>query len=153
MGKKQPKWAKAPTPTKQPKWAREPQIDGQALAWRFSACDKTGPFSWAVLTDAKFKQVHDKLHEFETKTWDQLHAARCHPIECHRFEKPARDQLAKINLDDVDELMSFHIAGHNRVWCIQDRNIMRILWWDPDHQVYKTEKDRGDRRKRHRRGG
>ena len=153
VGKKPPKhakWAQDPQPTKQPKW-KDPVIEGQPLAWRFSVCDKGGPFGWPALTDPKFKEVHDKLHEFETKNWPELHAGGSHPIATDRLEKPARDRLGAIGQDDIDELMSFRLTGTNRIWCIHDRNIMRVLWWDPDHQVYIVPKDRGDREKRNRR--
>ena len=40
-----------------------------------------------------------------------------------------------IRQDDVDELMSFRLDSRGRVWCIQTGNIMRVLWWDPNHEV------------------
>ncbi|GGK35401.1 hypothetical protein [Salinarimonas ramus] len=155
MGKS-PKIAKhvvEPEPTKTPKY-REPEIEGLPLAWRFSACDRDGPFSWIAFETAdKFKEVIDRLHDFETKSWNDLLGAGCHPIEVYRLEKEARDRLRAIQRDDLDELMSFRVAGAHRLWCVRERNIMRILWWDPDHMVYRTEKDRADRTKRKRKEG
>ena len=151
--RKRPKVQETPQPTKTPKW-NDPSIGGFPLAWRFSICDREGPYNWAILeSSTEFMRVVGRLAEFETKSWDQICDAGCHSIECHRMEKPARDRLSDIGQDDVDELMSYRIAGSQRVWCIQDQNIMRILWWDPDHQVYRTEKDRRDRTKRRRRKG
>ena len=46
----------------------------------------------------------------------------------------------EIQQDDIDKLMSFRIAGKKRVWCIQDRNIMRVLWWDPQHEICRVPK-------------
>ena len=82
----------------------------------------------------------ERLHEFETKNWDEILQTGSHPIEVYKCEKGARDRLAEIKQDDTDELMSFRIAAKKRVWCIKDRNIMRILWWDPEHLVYPVEK-------------
>lgn len=147
VDKKKPKWSAAPEPKKIPKFV-DPPIEGGPLAWRFSTCDKKGPFAWSGLTDSvKFKEVIEKLHEFETKTWDEIKKAGSHPIPCVQLEKPARDQLAAIKQDDLDELMSFRLTGANRVWCVQSGNIMRVLWWDPDHQVYIVKKDKADQRK------
>jgi hypothetical protein len=130
-----PKHSPNPQPQKRPK-AKDPEIDGFPLAWRFSGCDKSGPFSWAALVHgAPFKEVMDRLHEFETKQWPEIIKTGSHPIEVYKCEKSARDRLADIQQDDLDELMSFRISGTKRVWCIKDRNIMRVLWWDPDHKV------------------
>ena len=137
-----------PKPVKKPK-NLDPMIGDYPLAWRFSGCDRGGPFSWSGIdTDEKYREVIEKLHEFEIKTWAQLLDTGSHPIETDRLAKVARDRLFKIERDDVDELMSFSLTGPNRVWCIQSGHIMRILWWDPAHQVYPVEKDRADRRKR-----
>jgi hypothetical protein len=140
-----------PDTSKRPR-SSDPQIEGKPLAWRFSGCDRAGPFGWDALADSgKHKEVIDKLHEFEQRTWEQLVAARCHQIDVSALEKLARDRLIEIEKDDVDELMTFHIAGAERLWCIKEANIMRVLWWDPQHAVYKTEKDKADRIKRKRR--
>lgn len=153
VARKQPKTDIEPNPQKRPKWA-DHHIEGSPLAWRFSACDRGGPFSWAAIEGTN--SLHDvisRLAAFEQMTWADIIRARCHPIECHRLEKPARDRLVEINQDDLDELMAFHITGPNRVWCIKDQNIMRVLWWDPEHQVYPVERDKADREKRRRKQG
>ncbi len=124
-----------PRPQKLPK-SRDPEINGAPLAWRFSGCDRAGPFSWDELAHGPpFAEVLARLHEFERMNWDEIVKTGSHPIEVHKCEKAARDRLSDIKQDDTDHLMSFRITGKKRVWCIQDRNIMRILWWDPEHQV------------------
>jgi hypothetical protein len=35
----------------------EPQIDGHPLAWRFSGCDRGGPFAWVINSDLKYGVV------------------------------------------------------------------------------------------------
>ncbi len=124
----------------------DPAISGSPLAWRFSGKDSGGPFSWSVLADGgKYKAVCERLHEFETKSWSEILESGCHPIEVSRLSKDAKARLAEIERDDLDELMSFRIQGAERVWAVQERNIMRVLWWDPTHQVYPTPKDKADR--------
>ncbi|MER8975442.1 MULTISPECIES: hypothetical protein [unclassified Mesorhizobium] len=151
--RKIPKHVVNPIPEKVPKWT-ESFIGGgeHPLAWRFSSSDPAGPFAWSALAPLeKFKEVIEKLHEFETKSWQQIIDGGSHPIETYRLEKSARDRLSEIKQDDVDDLMSFRLSGANRVWCIQSGHIMRVLWWDPEHQVYIVPKDRGDRAKRNKR--
>jgi hypothetical protein len=133
--KKIAKHAVEPTLLKQPK-STEPEISGQPLAWRFSGCDSGGPFSWAGLAHGEpFREVIDRLHEFERMNWEEIKRTGSHPIEIWKCEKLARDRLAEIQQDDIDQLMSFRIGAKKRVWCIQDLNIMRVLWWDPEHEV------------------
>lgn len=135
-----PKQASQPSPSKQPK-SKDPEIEGSPLAWRFSGADLAGPFSWAALAHGEpFKEVIERLHEFEKMNWEQIVKTGSHPVEIWRCEKPARDRLTEISQDDIDELMSFRITATRRIWCIQDRNIMRVLWWDPDHEVCPSPK-------------
>jgi len=116
MGGKRQKIAKHlqnPAPVKVAK-SKDPEIHGSPLAWRFSACDKGGPFTWTALAHGEpFKEVIERLHEFETKTWDEVIKTGSHPIEVYKCEKEARERLAEIQQDDVDELMSFRISGKN----------------------------------------
>lgn len=117
------------------------------ISWRFSSCDKNGPFSWAALADPKYKCIVEKLHEYETKNFNDLHKAGSHPIETGRLAKAARDRLKDIKLDDIEALMSFRCEGDDRVWCIPEGALMRVLWYDPGHMVYPVAKDRADRLK------
>lgn len=129
-----------PNPVKKPKF-NDPEISGQPLAWRFSGCDRDGPFSWVALEHgAPFREVIERMHEFEKMSWDDIIRTGSHPVQVYKCEKVAKDRLADIKQDDTDELMSFRVSGKKRVWCIQDRNIMRVLWWDPEHAVCPSEK-------------
>jgi hypothetical protein len=58
---------------KEPVFGAIEAIDGKLpLMWRFSTCDRGGPFSWADITAAEMIEIMQKIPEFETKTWDQL---------------------------------------------------------------------------------
>jgi hypothetical protein len=46
--------------------------------------------------------------------------------------------LVDLKLDDIEELYRFRFTGTQRIWGIRDRRTFRVLWWDPDHQVYET---------------
>jgi hypothetical protein len=145
-GAKHVKLGYEPQPEKKPK-LQDPCIDGQPLAWRFSGADRGGPFCWAVQPAEKFQEVLEKLQEFEAKNWAEIIAGKSHPVAVKDLCKDARDRLGDIERDDVDELMSFRLTGTNRVWCVQSGHVMRVLWWDPDHQVYPLAKDKADRGK------
>jgi hypothetical protein len=129
-----------PHPEKRPR-LDHPQIRGGPLVWRFSSTDKGGPFSWAGLADASaYKAVMESLHQFETMQESAIRAQGSHPVEIENCSKVAQDRLCAIELDDLDELMSFRLGGKTRVWCRMDRNVMLVLWWDPEHQVCPSMK-------------
>ena len=117
---------KNPVVSKTPRY-NDPQIDGHPMAWRFSGCDRAGPFGWDGLTPGdKYKEVIGKLHEFETKNAAQLRDAGCHAIAVDRLDGPAKTRLREIKQDDIEELMEFRMSGPERVWCIQTGHIMRM---------------------------
>ena len=88
------------------------------------------------------QEVIEKLQEFEKKNWNEIIRGGSHPIPVTDIMKPARDRLQTIHKDDTDELMSFRLTGTNRVWCIRQLNVMKVLWWDPDHQICPAPKKR-----------
>lgn len=149
MGRKNKKVTivESPQPRKIAKYEHS-HIEGMPLAWRFSGCDVEGPFAWTNLQPPIYKQVIEALRVFETKTWQEINEMGSHPIEAYRLDKIARDRLEAIGQDDIDDIMSFRLNGRNRVWCIRMQNVMRVIWWDPDHKVYPVAKDRNDRGKK-----
>lgn len=40
-----------------------------------------------------------------------------------------------------DELFRFRLAGPKRLWGFERAGTFYVLWWDPEHQVYPTERD------------
>lgn len=133
---KQPRHAASPNYDRPAKQPHSRDVPTSGLSWRFSRIDRGGPFAWTALTDpADYKEVMERLHCFETMCDREIGASGSHEIELDRLSKPARDRLQAIEQDDIDSLMSFRITGRRRVFCIRERDVMRILWWDPEHQV------------------
>lgn len=67
--------------------------------------------------------------------WDEVLDAGSHFVSVLRLERDAQKRLIELGLDDLDELMSFRCGGKQRVWCVLEGNTMRVLWWDPNHEV------------------
>ena len=53
-----------------------------------------------------------------------------------------RDLQNKGCLDVVtqSELVSLRLSGKQRIYGIQDRGVLLLLWWDPDHKIYPVKK-------------
>ena len=150
---KKAKFGATPDPQKKAHVPDPELSDGHPLAWRFSGADRGGPFAWTIVQDDKFREVVEKLYAFEGKAWNEITQGGSHPIAVASLCKEARDRLIEIERDDLDELMSLRLTGPNRVWCIRSGHIMRVFWWDAEHQVYPTPVDKADRKKRNRRKG
>ena len=63
-----------------------------------------------------------------------------HTVSTSNLSKLARDRLTQMNLDDLDEITSLRLSSTERIWGILNQGILELLWWDPNHQVYPTNK-------------
>jgi hypothetical protein len=142
QGKKIPKIVAAPEAKKEPRIAAlPPSFRGGVIAWRFNAVDKNGPFSWLALDDpAEHKAVIEAMADIETMREADLDARGCHFIALGKLAKAAQDRLMELRLDDLDELYSIRLNGRGRVFCVHRPQYMRVLWFDPDHQVCPSVK-------------
>lgn len=137
---KQPKNTINPTPEKKAKSRAIPQSPENIL-WSFSILDRAGPFGVHLCESVeKLVEVLHKKREFEGMTWSDIHRGGSHEIEPDSLCKEAKDRLIEIDMDDVDALLSLRLTGKNRLWCVREENILRVLWWDPDHLVCPSKK-------------
>lgn len=101
--------------------------------------DKNGDWSWRGIDEKTiWEDIHSKLSEFERKTWNEIlikERYRNHLIVISKICPRAQKRLRKIKQDDIDELVSLRLTGQKRVWGIKEGNILKVLWWDPDHTV------------------
>ena len=96
------------------------------------------PFGWHGLDAPQLHHVRDKLSELEKRTWKEILIISSyynHLIEVGRLCKEARNRLQEIGQEDIDELLSLRLTGTERVWGILEHNVVKLLWWDPNHQV------------------
>ncbi len=114
----------------------------QKPTWRLSAMDMEGPFGWGELMGAGifWDEIFPKLKEFESMTWGEIEGRRHHAISVDGLSRKARARLREIQMDDIDEVFSFALAGTHRIIGIRDRHALKILWWDPHHQVCLSKK-------------
>lgn len=108
-------------------------------SWRFSTVDKNGPFAWPIGKDKELEIV-GKLHNFDSMEWSEIVGSDHHSISVIKLSNEARDRLTAIQQDDIDEVFSFHLQGKPRIICIRDRNIAKLLWYDPEHKVCPSNK-------------
>jgi len=130
-----------PHPHKIPSYLGPTNLEGQHLAWRFSGADLQDPFGCHALDFAAYQSLWERMRAFEKMNTDELNrTGSYHDISVRLLSKLAKERLASMRLDDVEVVHSFRITGGCRLWCMKFGNIMSVLWWDPNHQVYLVRK-------------
>jgi len=144
-GRKRPRVKQEPTSSKQSRIEATNNPDNYKNlnpSWHLSSLDLDGPWCpRANLTAVHiWSTLYPRLCCFETMQWREIEGASgSHPVQVSDLEKRARDRLVDIQQDDIDELFSLRIGGKERVWGIRDFNVLKILWWDPHHEVCKSK--------------
>ena len=117
-----------------------PDYAGQFPLWAFRIVDLGGPWCWSALGGDALRDVLQRMKELESMTWQSIADTGSHFIDLPRLSKPARDRLMVIQQDDVDQLYSLRVTGRRRIFGIRDGGVLRILWWDPEHEVCPAPK-------------
>jgi hypothetical protein len=121
---------------KVPRGAAVDQSASQSFNWNLDKIDMAGPFGWHQSDVASLLQtVFPRLKHFETMTWGQIPSTGSHEIEVGDLCKEAQQRLRELDLEEYDTLYSVRVQGKLRVFGIKDRALLRVLWWDPEHQV------------------
>ncbi len=146
MGRKdkQPKAAGTPA-GKSPRFGADPgDANRQTPVWSVGRFDRDS--RWGQLLcdreDALWLTVLPAMKNYETMTWNAIleNKKYNHSVPVEDLIKPARDRLAELGMDDIDELFRFRIGGTGRVWGVRDGRVFQILWWDADHEVCPSAK-------------
>jgi hypothetical protein len=136
MGKaKTPKHSVQVDAAKAPKSRAIPKSP-ENIVWSFAVLDNDGPFAFSKCESLqKLIEILFWKQGAERMSFQDIFRGGSHEIELHKLCKEARDRLQEISLDDLDTLLSFRLTGKNRLWGIREQNVIRVLWWDPEHLV------------------
>lgn len=113
-------------------------------AWQFRIADLNGDWGWASLSrETWLNNIFEKFRNFESMTWAEILQARggrnrgnnSHYVPIENLSTAAQRRLQELHQDDVDELFSLRLSGTERVWGIMQGRVLRIIWYDPDHEV------------------
>lgn len=112
-------------------------------SWRFSTVDGDGPWSLSGCDAATFHGLVGKLRSFESMTCSELENGQTlkhYPVESLPT-RAATDRLVALNLDDQTRISRLRLSGVQRLYGFLDEDsTFHILWWDPEHQVWPSEK-------------
>lgn len=130
--------------SKDPRTSQNPgSEDNKTVVWQISRLDPDGKWGWRGLCQNQFwNDILPKLKDFESMTWNEIHAATKknrgnlhHSIPKTSLNKEAQERLEHLNQDDIDKLFSLRLQGAHRVFGIKDGRVLKLLWFDPGHEV------------------
>lgn len=108
--------------------------------WALRILDPDGPWGRGTITGTDFCDLLQRLKGFESMTWGEIVGGGSHFVDVQGCSRRARDRLIELRHDDTDSLFSLRITGRRRLFGIRDANVLSILWWDPEHEVYPSSK-------------
>lgn len=143
QAKKIPKIA----PGNLPAAAKEPKIgvplDSHANpVWRFAHLDWDGPWCPSRCKDAGVREILNRLTHFESMSWSQIQSGTgSHLVGADGIIKKARQRIVELKKEEwADNLFSLRLSKKERLWGFYRSGIFHLLWWDPEHQVYPSQK-------------
>ena len=78
--------------------------------------------------------------EILTTTSGRRSGTRNHNISLLDLVSDAQKRAAEISIDDFEELCSIAINSRMRIWGYIADGIFYIIWFDPEHEIYPTQK-------------
>lgn len=143
--KKQAKWKRDPGPvSKTPRGTdKAEQYNAAKFCWRSDWIDLDGEWGFrGVDCEALWNEVIPRLHDLETMTWGEIYGKRdgsTHPMPAENIETEAQDRLKAIGREQYETLFQINVRGGCRLWGVRDRTIFFLMWYDPNHTVYKQK--------------
>lgn len=110
--------------------------------WRVGAMDWDGPWCWSKNNnEASLRDVWARLRNFETMKFKEFQGGKkkSHEIDVAACGKDAKDRLKHLGMGQVGSVYSLRISQQVRAFALRDRNVLRLLWWDPEHLVYPMD--------------
>lgn len=124
--------------------------EGLKVVWLFDKIDKNGPFAFSPSrTDFLHKEILDKLIAYSSMTWREIRLqthdngkSKHHFLnDISKFSKDAQERFKQMNLEEYsDSIFSFALTNKLRVVGLRDREFFHVLWYDPEHNIYPSNK-------------
>ncbi len=103
---------------------------------------------WPI-SEASFKDIIlPHLIQRESQTWQEIieqsggrnTGTNSHEIPISDICKSAQEELEVRKLDDIDVLFSLRIDSQKRLWGVRYGRILKIMWYDPKHEICPSYK-------------
>jgi len=118
-----------------------PSADSQYPLWAFRGFDNDGDWCWSTVCGPDAASFLQRLRDYEGMTWAQIkRASHCHFVEPSEIIRRAQKRLVALGKQETNSLFSMSVAGKPRIWGILREHVMFALWWDPNHEIWPSQK-------------
>src|SRR5262245_19142893 len=97
------------------------------------------PWGWSEVDPDTMHRIRNRLAGYESMEWRHILGQQNHSMPVTRLCREAQNRLVALGLDDVDTLYSLRVVQRERIWGILVGSVLRVLWWDPYHEVYPVD--------------
>lgn len=111
--------------------------------WRIKRLQIVEPYGFHVVSGEEIGNLRGRLSSFETMTWNEiflLGKKQNHSIPVPELGCPRARKWMRENLPDQPELWTIRIGGAERIWGIFSEGAYQVIFWDPKHLIYPTNR-------------
>jgi len=114
-----------------------PDADHAEPVWSFSLITLGGRWCWSLIDPEDRIKVLECFKAWEQMSWIQLKTGGHNYVLWDKLCNEAQDILKTLGHEGTDTLFEFKPEGMGikRVFGIRDRQVFKIIWWDPLHEV------------------
>ncbi|OYV04560.1 MAG: hypothetical protein CFE26_16225 [Verrucomicrobiales bacterium VVV1] len=109
--------------------------------WRLSNIDWDGPWCLSKCAALEIREIHSWLANLEGMPWTQILANGSHVVGTDGIIADAKKRIIALGKAEwQDHLCSLRKTGKQRLWGFLRAGIFHVLWWDPEHEIYPSQK-------------
>jgi hypothetical protein len=141
-------------PKEQPKafLSRDGQAAHPIFCFRF-AQHRADPPACFKPTPEQAVEIFDFICEMGRRSWGEIESDTTGSQDRHRKHHDqliesltclkAKDAISRHGLDEMfgDSIFRFRLEGERRLWGFRYDNTFHVVFWDPDHELYKVKKN------------
>jgi hypothetical protein len=139
---------------KLPKKQKNPDsIMQYKMEWCSKQADLEGKWSWGQQRQWSSQEwdsiIKPNLETFSNLTWSEILAQttgdngrhrKHHDMEISLICTEAQNRWQDIELSEYDTIFRFRLGGRERLWGYRELQKFNLIWWDPTHQIYVTDR-------------
>ncbi|MFD1547063.1 hypothetical protein [Nonomuraea guangzhouensis] len=116
------------------------------ISWRFRHVDHDGPWGFDKVDGPTLCWIMERLAQFESMTINELFNNGGYPGKDYDVEAlptpKSRERLIELGLSDMTKVWALRLEGEPRLYGFLYGNCFHVVWWDPLHQVWPSNKKR-----------
>jgi hypothetical protein len=110
----------------------------EELRFRFNLIDVDGPWCLSLVGPNEHRALLKKLKDFEKMTVGEVFKGE--PGKDYDFVTNPEANKRLIELIGTTEVSRLRVSDKGRIYGVRENNTFSILWWDPKHEIYPSQK-------------